>query len=91
MRFLFAVIFVLLAACAMKPPVQEMAEARAAIAAARELPDKGKSSEILESAEASLQEAAKAMEENHYERARRKALDAKREAQRAARIKQQVE
>ncbi|MFQ5356115.1 MAG: DUF4398 domain-containing protein [Mariprofundaceae bacterium] len=92
MRFLFAfVLTLLMVGCAMKPPVQEMAEARAAVAAARELPDKGGSSEIMDKAESSLKDAVSAMDENHYERARRKALEAKREAQRAARIKQQAE
>ncbi len=92
MRLLFAFGFTfLMIGCAMKPPVQEMAEARAAVAAARELPDKGEASETMDKAESSLKDAAAAMEGNHYERARRKALEAKREAQRAARIKQQTE
>jgi len=89
MKLLIAILFILLASgCAIKPPVQEMAEARAAIAAARELPDRGESSKILKSAEASMQDAAKAMESNKYDRARMSAKEAKRKARQAAKIKQ---
>lgn len=85
-----AVILLLLAlsACAAKAPVQEMAEARSAIATAKQLPGDGKGEAVLKSAEQSLQEAAKAMEAQHFDRARRLALEAKRKAQRAARQKQ---
>jgi len=89
MKLVVTVLFVLLASgCAKKPPVQEMAEARAAIAAARELPERGKSSAILKGAEEKMQAAARAMELNQFDRARSNALEAKRKARQAAKIKQ---
>ena len=77
----------LLAACAVKPPVQEMAEARSAIKSAQELDATSpKAKQALKSAEASLKEAADAIDMERYEKARRKAVEAKRKAQKAARI-----
>jgi hypothetical protein len=85
---LLAILF-FLSACAMKPPAQEMANARSAIKTAKELPGGGiKADAYLKSAEKSLQEAAEAIRQERYERAHMKALEAKREAQRAAFIKQ---
>jgi len=78
----------LLSACAVKPPVQEMAEARSAIDSAQQLENRSaKADQVLKSAEQSLQEAADAIDKKQYERARRKAVQAKREAQQAARIR----
>jgi len=80
---------ILLTACAVKPPVQEMAEARSAIESAQQLDGKNpKAKLVLKSAEASLKEAADAIDMEHYEKARRKAVEAKRKAQKAARIQQ---
>lgn len=74
-----------LAACAVKPPVQEMAEARSAIEAAKQInPTQPQARKELKSAEQALQEAAAAIDREQYELARRKALEAKRKAQHAA-------
>jgi len=82
-------IAIVLTACAAKPPVQEMAEARSAIKSAQQLDGKTpKASLALKSAEASLKEAADAIDLEMYEKARRKAVEAKRNAQRSARIQQ---
>ena len=90
MRYLSIVtVAVLLTACAVKPPVQEMAEARSAIESAQQLGGKNpKAGVVLKSAEASLKEAADAIDAERYEKARRKAVEAKRMAQKAARIQQ---
>jgi len=73
----------------MKPPAQEMADARSAIKTASELPGAAPKAEAyLKSAEKALEEAAEAIRQERYERAHMKALEAKREAQRAAFIKQ---
>ena len=78
---------VLFTACAVKPPVQEMAEARSAIESAQQVSNNSpKAKLILKSAEASLKEAADAIDMERYEKARRKAVEAKRKAQKAARI-----
>ncbi len=92
MKYLpIAAVAILLTACAVKPPVQEMAEARSAIKSAQQLDGKSPEAQlVLKSAEASLKEAAEAIDMEHYEKARRKAVEAKRKAQRAARIQQAV-
>ena len=82
---------VFLTACAVKAPVQEMAEARSAIESAQQLGGEDpRASLALKSAEASLKEAADAIDMEFYEKARRKAIEAKRNAQRAARIQQSI-
>jgi len=82
-------LLLLLSACAMRPPAQEMADARSAIKTAQELPgDEATADAYLEKAEQALEEAATAIREERYERAHNKALEAKRNAQRAALIKQ---
>jgi len=92
-RFLFFLMLIL-ASCALKPPVQEMSDARSAIKMAHELPaqpslgQQSRADAYLKSAEAALDEAAAAIGNEHYDRARTKALEAKRNAQEAARIKQ---
>ncbi len=76
------------AACATTPPVQEMSEARSAIESARQLEQKSSKANLeIKSAEQSLQEAADAIDKKYYDLARRKAVEAKRKAQRAARMK----
>lgn len=86
------ILFILLlvsTACAMKAPVQEMSDARSAIKTAHALPGAGKKADAyLKSAESALQDAANAIRDEHYERARSKAVEAKRNAQEAARLKQ---
>jgi len=73
-----------LVACATKPPVQEMAEARSSVYMADQLAQKsGVHPAMLESAEQALHEAAQAIQEKKYARARAEALKAKRHAQRA--------
>ncbi len=92
-RFLFFLMLIL-ASCALKPPVQEMSDARSAIKMAQDLPaqqnagQQSKANAYLKSAESALDEAANAIGDEHYDRARTKALEAKRNAQEAARIKQ---
>lgn len=84
------ILLMFLSACAAKPPVQEMSNARAAIKAAQALPGESeKSDRYLKSAETALDEAAEAIRKERYETARSKALEAKRSAQAAARAKQQ--
>jgi len=74
-------------ACAVKPPVQEMAEARSSVHMAHQLSGKsGDKNRFLQSAEASLREASLAIQEKRYEHARIQALKARREAQRAVKI-----
>jgi len=78
-----------LSACATKPPVQEMAEARAAISAAKSVETvSGLEPEILISAERALEKASEAIEKKQFERARQLAREAKYKAQQAAHIKQ---
>jgi len=83
------ILIMLLSACAVKPPVQEMSNARSAIKAAQELPGSTpKSESYLKSAETALEEAVEAIRQERYETARGKAMEAKRNAQTAAHIKQ---
>jgi len=78
----------IVASCATTPPVQEMSEARSAIESARQLEQKSPNAKLeLKSAEQSLQEAADAIDKKYYDLARRKAVEAKQKAQRAARMK----
>jgi len=89
MKYVLLMCCVLMVACVKTPPVQEMSDARSAIEQAQELPGQhDKADAYLKSAEQSLQEAADAIKVEHYERARNKALEAKRNAQKAAKAKQ---
>jgi len=73
----------------MKPPAQEMSDARSAIKTAELLPGSSdRADRQLKSAERALEEAANAIRVEHYDRARTKALQARRLAQEAARLKQ---
>ncbi len=90
MRLCAVVLLLLLPACMLKPPAQEMADARSAVKTASELPGHSDASDrYLQSAERALEEAAEAIRQEHYEHARSQALKARRDAQKAARIKQQ--
>jgi len=92
MRIWIAFLLLALASCMHQPPAQEMADARAAVKAARELPGESVAAERhLQSAERALEEASEAMRQARYEKARHQAVKARREAQRAARIKQHPE
>lgn len=78
-----------LAACATTAPVQEMAAARSAIQAAKEIPKSSPLAEQdLKSAEQMLDEAAEEIRQEHYGRARQLAVSAKRKAQHAVQLKQ---
>jgi len=68
---------IMIASCAVAPPVQEMSDARQAISAAREANASQLAPIQLKQAEESLDEAARGLEQGHY-------LDA-REAAKAAR------
>jgi len=87
-QLVFAALSLLIVSCATKPPVQEMAEARSAIERAQQIGSQSpRADSVLTSAEESLKEAAAAIDSKHYEQARRKAVEAKRQAQLAAKIK----
>jgi len=73
----------LLYGCATTPPVQEMSDARQAIRAAREANAQQFAPEMLEAAEAYLQEATSELDAGLYDAARRAALTAKRRAMEA--------
>jgi len=89
MRFTLCLVLLLCAACAMKPPAQEMSDARSAIKTAQQLPGRTSGADrYLHHAKKALDEAVKAISTEQYARARSKALEARRNAQEAARIKQ---
>ncbi len=82
-----------LASCATQPPVQAMAEARAAVQSVRlfyaDNNNQGKTANHLyKSAEKALLEATEALDKKHYELAAQKAHEAKRKARLAAKLKQ---
>ncbi|MBL1352926.1 MAG: DUF4398 domain-containing protein [Zetaproteobacteria bacterium] len=78
-----------LVACATKPPIQEMAEARLSVhIAEQQAQEFGSKPVALQSAERALQAAAQAIQHKQYEHARTEALKAKRHAQRAVRVLQ---
>ncbi|MDJ0918532.1 MAG: DUF4398 domain-containing protein [Woeseiaceae bacterium] len=76
----------IVSACETAPPVQEMSDARQAIAVAREAGAAEKASEELEAAEASLRSAQQKLNDRDYHEARRAAMDAKLKAQSALRL-----
>jgi len=78
----------LFASCAIKAPVQEMAEARSAVQTAQEMNAKKKPSRYLQSAEQALQQASDALDVKNYNLARVKAAEARRNAQQAVHILQ---
>ncbi|MDX8393987.1 MAG: DUF4398 domain-containing protein [Mariprofundales bacterium] len=67
----------------MKPPVQEMAEARTAVSTAKQLPQTDKNITDMRNAEAALAAATEAMRKQRYDKARRLAIEAKRAARNA--------
>lgn len=70
-------LLVLLSACTVMPPVQEMSDARQAIKAAREADAERYAPQKLRSAEDSLELATKTLEQGEYEEARMAAMVAK--------------
>ncbi len=73
-----------LAACAAKPPIQEMAEARSSVKVAHQLAEQSSADmPLLQSAEKALKKASQAIQKKRYEYARIQALKAKRDAQQA--------
>ena len=76
-------LFVLLAACQTGPPVQEMSDARMAIAVAKEAGAEQHAAEQLKTAEEYLEKAEQRLSEKAYSQARRDALHAKQSAMEA--------
>lgn len=70
----------LFAACETAPPVQEMSDARQAIAVAREAGAEDHAAEALREAEAYLDSAQRKLGERAYSQARRDAVQAKNKA-----------
>ena len=67
----------LVSACETAPPVQEMSDARQAIAVAREAGAEAHAAAQLIAAEQFLESAERNLSDNHYAQARRDALEAK--------------
>jgi len=89
MKRVFFVLLLTLSSCATHPPAQEMSDARSAIKTAQALPgDETRADKYLQSAEKALEDAAAAIKLQRYDYARSKAMEAKRNAQQAARLKQ---
>ena len=73
----------LVTACETAPPVQEMSDARQAIAVAREAAPADHAAQELETAETYLQSAEQNLTQRNYSRARDDALEAKARALRS--------
>ena len=67
----------LIAACGSGPPVQEMSDARQAIAVAREAGAEERAAQQLKDAEALLDRAQQKLSDRDYDEARQSALQAK--------------
>jgi len=80
---IFAVLF---ASCGVTPPVQEMSDARQAIAAAKEAGAEERAAEDLHAAEAYLDSAQRNLSERAYSSARRDATLAKERARQALEV-----
>lgn len=79
-------LIVSLSACGTGPPVQEMSDARQAIAAAREAGAESHATEELRAAESFLDSAERNLSERAYGPARRDATLAKEEARKALEV-----
>ncbi len=82
-RGIIVAVLALLYACGTGPPVQEMSDARQAIAAAREAGAADHAAEDLRAAEAYLDSAQRSLSERAYVSARRDATLAKEKARKA--------
>ena len=79
----FSAVLIVATACESAPPVQEMSDARQAIAVAREAGAEAHAAEELFEAEKYLKSAEQKLNDEQYEGARRDALEAKSKAQSA--------
>jgi hypothetical protein len=79
-RALLIAAFFIAAGCGTSPPVQEMSDARQAIAAAKNAGAEQSAAEDLRAAEAFLDSAQRKLSERAYAQARRDALHAKSKA-----------
>ncbi len=85
-RGIIVALFALLSACGAGPPVQEMSDARQAIAAAKEAGAEDRAAEELRAAEAFLDSAQRSLSERAYGSARRDATLAKEKARKAREV-----
>ncbi len=85
-RGIIVALLVLLYACGTAPPVQEMSDARQAIAAAKDAGAEDHAAEELRAAEAFLDSAKRNQSERAYGSARRDAMLAKEKARKALEI-----
>ena len=85
-RGIIVALFALLYACSTAAPVQEMSDARQAIAAAKEAGAENHAAEDLRAAEAFLDSAQRNLSERAYGSARRDATLAKEKARRALEV-----
>ncbi len=79
-RGLLIALLLMAAGCGTSPPVQEMSDARQAIAAAKEAGAEQSAAEEFRAAEAFLDSAQRKLAERAYAQARRDALEAKAKA-----------
>jgi len=79
-RGLLMALLLIAAGCGTSPPVQEMSDARQAIAAAKEAGAEQSAAENFRAAEAFLDSAQRKLSERAYAQARRDALQAKAKA-----------
>ena len=77
---------VAMSACETAPPVQEMSDARQAIAVAREAGPDSDAARELESAETYLESAEKELSQRNYSQARDAAIEAKARALRSLKM-----
>lgn len=85
-RGIIVALFALLYACGTAAPVQEMSDARQAIAAAKEAGAENHAAEDLRAAEAFLDSAQRNLSERAYGSARRDATLAKEKARKALKV-----
>jgi hypothetical protein len=83
---IFAACLIGVSACQTAPPVQEMSDARQAIAVAREASPAADAALELESAETYLESAERQLDERNYSQARDDAIEAKARAMRALKM-----
>lgn len=85
-RGIIVALFALLSACSAGPPVQEMSDARQAIAAAKQAGAEDRAAMDLRAAEAFLDSAQRSLSERAYGSARRDATLAKERARKALEV-----